>query len=182
MQEVDEVSESKRRPLPHDYHPPVPEFTVTSTGFSADGTLPDAQVYAAGNLSPQLSWSGAPAGTKSYAVTCYDPDAPTGSGFWHWSVFDIPAGVTELPTGAGSGDFKGLPDGAVQVRNDYGTRDFGGAAPPPGDGPHRYVFTVYAVDQEKLGPDADVSPAVVGFNLRFHAVARAQVIAEYEAR
>ena len=174
------MSESKRRPLPHDFHPPVPEFTVASTDFTSGGTLTDAQVFAGGNVSPQLSWSGAPAGTKSYAVSCYDPDAPTGSGFWHWSVFDIPAGVTELPTGAGSGDFKGLPDGAVQVRNDYGTRDFGGAAPPPGDGPHRYVFTVYAVDQEKLGPDADATPAVVGFNLRFHALGRAQAIAEYE--
>ncbi|MEZ0089317.1 YbhB/YbcL family Raf kinase inhibitor-like protein [Streptacidiphilus sp. EB129] len=171
-----------RRPLPHDFHPPVPEFTVTSDDFRADGVLPDLHVHALGNTSPQLRWSGAPEGTKSYAVTCFDPDAPTGSGFWHWSVFDIPAAVTELPQGAGSGDFKGLPAGAVHARNDYGTRDFGGAAPPPGDGPHRYVFTVYAVDQEKLGPDADTSPAAVGFNLRFHTLGRAQVIAEYEVR
>ncbi|WP_037604943.1 YbhB/YbcL family Raf kinase inhibitor-like protein [Streptacidiphilus rugosus] len=174
------MSEPKRRPLPHEFHPPVTEFSVTSDDFAADGVLPDAHVYAHGNTSPHLRWSGFPTETKSFAVTCFDPDAPTGSGFWHWSVFDIPGDVTELPTGAGSGDFKGLPAGAVQVRNDYGTRDFGGAAPPPGDGPHRYVFTVYAVDQEKLGPDADVSPAVVGFNLRFHALGRAQVIAEYE--
>ena len=174
------MSESSRRPLPHAFHPPVPEFTVTSTDFTADGVLPEAHVYSAGNTSPQLSWSGAPAGTKSYAVTCFDPDAPTGSGFWHWSLFDIPAEVTELPTGAGSGDFTGLPAGAVHARNDYGSLDFGGAAPPPGDGPHRYVFTVYAVDQEKLGPDADTSPAAVGFNLRFHTLGRAQVIAEYE--
>ncbi|MFC1434988.1 YbhB/YbcL family Raf kinase inhibitor-like protein [Streptacidiphilus sp. N1-3] len=173
------MSES-RRPLPHDFHPPVAAFTVRSTDFDAGGTLADAQVYSGGNTSPQLSWEDAPEGTLSYAVTCYDPDAPTGSGFWHWTVFDIPAEVTELPEGAGSRDFKGLPEGAVQVRNDYGTRDFGGAAPPPGDGPHRYVFTVYAVDQEKLGPDADATPAVVGFNLRFHALGRAQVIAEYE--
>ncbi|MEY9847314.1 YbhB/YbcL family Raf kinase inhibitor-like protein [Streptacidiphilus sp. MAP5-3] len=174
------MSEPKRRPLPHDFHPPVASITVTSDDISDGAVLPDAQVYAHGNTSPQLRWSGAPAGTKSFAVTCYDPDAPTGSGFWHWTVFDIPADVTELPTGAGSGDFKGLPAGAVQVRNDYGTRDFGGAAPPPGDGPHRYVFTVYAVDQEKLDPDADASPAVVGFNLRFHAIGRGQLIAEYE--
>ncbi|MEU5210464.1 YbhB/YbcL family Raf kinase inhibitor-like protein [Streptomyces sp. NPDC020742] len=174
------MSELKRRPLPHDFHPPVPEFTVLSDEVEPGGTLRPEQVYAAGNTSPQLRWEGAPAGTKSYAVTCYDPDAPTGSGFWHWSLFDIPASVTELPAGAGSGDMKGLPEGAVHVRNDYGTRDFGGAAPPPGDGPHRYVFTVYAVDQEKLGPDADASPAVVGFNLRFHTVGRAQLIAEFE--
>jgi Raf kinase inhibitor-like YbhB/YbcL family protein len=176
------VTEAKRRPLPHDFHPPVPELTVQSDDIRNGGTLPDAHVQAAGNTSPHLRWSGAPEGTRSYAVTCYDPDAPTGSGFWHWVVFDIPAEVTELPTGAGSGDFKGLPSGAVQVRNDYGSRDFGGAAPPPGDGPHRYVFTVYAVDQEKLGPDADATPAVVGFNLRFHALARGNVIAEYENR
>ncbi|QMU78491.1 YbhB/YbcL family Raf kinase inhibitor-like protein [Streptacidiphilus sp. PB12-B1b] len=176
------MSESQRRPLPHEYHPPVPAFEVTSTDFVPGATLPQAHTFAADNLSPQLSWSGAPVGTKSYAVSCFDPDAPTGSGFWHWVVFDIPADVTELPTGAGSGDFKGLPRGAVHVRNDYGTRDYGGAAPPPGDGPHRYVFTVYAVDQEKLGPDSDATPAVIGFNLRFHALGRAQVIAEYEQR
>ncbi|MFB7861282.1 MULTISPECIES: YbhB/YbcL family Raf kinase inhibitor-like protein [unclassified Streptomyces] len=171
---------TNRPPLPHDFHPPVPELTVTSTDLTDGGVLPDMHVYAKGNSSPQLSWSTGPAGTRSYAVTCYDPDAPTGSGFWHWTVFDIPAQVTELPAGAGTGAFDGLPAGAVQARNDYGSRDFGGAAPPPGDGPHRYVFTVYAVDREKLGPDADAAPAFVGFHLRFHAIARGRLIAEYE--
>ncbi|MFE3653146.1 YbhB/YbcL family Raf kinase inhibitor-like protein [Streptomyces sp. NPDC059152] len=174
------MSELKRRPLPHDFHPPVAEFTVVSEEVEPGGTLDAEQVFSGGNRSPQLRWQGAPTGTKSYAVTCYDPDAPTGSGFWHWVLFDVPASVTELPAGAGSGEMKGLPAGAVHVRNDYGTRDFGGAAPPPGDGSHRYVFTVYAVDQEKLGPDGDASPAVVGFNLRFHAIGRAQLIGEYE--
>ncbi|MDI5963059.1 YbhB/YbcL family Raf kinase inhibitor-like protein [Streptomyces sp. SL13] len=174
------MSEHSRPPLPHAFHPPVASFTVTSDDVSEGSRLKDEQVMAAGNRSPQLSWQGFPAGTKSFAVTCYDPDAPTGSGFWHWSVFDIPASVTELPAGAGSGDFAGLPSGAVQVRNDMGGREFVGAAPPPGDGPHRYVFTVYAVDSEKLGPDADASPAVVGFNLRFHAIGRAQLIGAYE--
>jgi Raf kinase inhibitor-like YbhB/YbcL family protein len=174
------VTEQKRRPLPHDFHPPVPAFTVVSDDVTAGGRLGEDQVYAGGNVSPQLRWEGFPAGTKSFAVSCYDPDAPTGSGFWHWSLFDIPVSVTELPRGAGSGDFTGLPAGAVHVRNDYGSRDFGGAAPPPGDGPHRYVFTVYAVDTEKLGPDADASAAYVGFNLRFHAIGRAQLVAEYE--
>ncbi|ARZ70796.1 YbhB/YbcL family Raf kinase inhibitor-like protein [Streptomyces sp. HU2014] len=174
------MSEQKRPPLPHDFHPPVPSFTVVSEDLTEGGKLAGAQVFAEGNVSPQLRWEGFPAETKSFAVTCFDPDAPTGSGFWHWVLFDIPASVTELPAGAGSGGMKGLPEGAVHVRNDYGTRDFGGAAPPPGDGPHRYVFTVYAVDQEKLGPDESASPAVVGFNLRFHSLGRAQLIGEYE--
>ena len=174
------MSELKRPPLPHDFHPPVHAFTVTSEDVEPGGVLKDAQVYGAGNTSPQLRWEGFPAETKSFAVTCYDPDAPTGSGFWHWVAFDIPVSVTELPSGAGSGTFEGLPEGVVQVRNDYGTKDFGGAAPPAGE-EHRYVFTVYAVDQEKLGPDSDASPAVVGFHLRFHTLGRAQLIGEYTA-
>ncbi|MFF9342285.1 MULTISPECIES: YbhB/YbcL family Raf kinase inhibitor-like protein [unclassified Streptomyces] len=175
------MSEGQRAPLPHAFHPPVAEFAVTSDDVAPGGVLKDAQVYAEGNLSPQLRWDGFPAETKSFAVTCFDPDAPTGSGFWHWVLFDIPASVTELPAGAGSGGFEGLPAGAVHARNDYGSKDFGGAAPPAGDPAHRYVFTVYAVDTEKLGPDADASPAVVGFNLRFHTLGRAQLTGEYAA-
>ncbi|MFF4371693.1 YbhB/YbcL family Raf kinase inhibitor-like protein [Streptomyces sp. NPDC001594] len=174
------MAQQKRAPLPHDFHPEVPSFSVTSEDVSPGADLHAAQVLTGKNISPQLSWEGFPEGTKSFAVTCFDPDAPTGSGFWHWVLFDIPASVTSLPAGAGSGDFVGLPEGAVHVRNDYGTRDFGGAAPPRGER-HRYVFTVYAVDREQLGPDADSSPAVVGFHLRFHALGRAQLIGEYES-
>ncbi|WP_432096805.1 YbhB/YbcL family Raf kinase inhibitor-like protein [Streptomyces sp. bgisy100] len=175
------MTELKRPPLPHDFHPSVPSFTVVSEDIAPGATLSDAQLHAGGNTSPHLRWEGFPAETESFAVTCFDPDAPTGSGFWHWVLFDIPATVTELPAGAAGGAFEGLPPGVVHARNDFGTKEFGGAAPPPGDPAHRYVFTVYAVDTEKLGPDADASPAAVGFNLRFHTLGRAQLIGEYGA-
>lgn len=152
-------------------------FTLTSNDITDGGVLPDAQVQAKGNTSPHLSWSGAPEGTKSYAVTCYDPDAPTGSGFWHWTVANIPADVTELKTGASSAD---LPTGSVEGRTDYGPAGFGGAAPPPGHGPHRYIFTVFAVDTDKLDVTPDNSGAVFGFNLHFHTLAKATITATYE--
>ena len=149
-------------------------FTLTSHDITDGGVLPDAQVQAKGNTSPHLAWSGAPEGTKSDAITCYDPDAPTGSGFWHWTVANIPADVSEIATGGP------VPSGAVAGRTDYGPAGFGGAAPPPGHGPHRYIFTVFAVDVETLDVTPDNSGAVFGFNLFFHTLAKATITATYE--
>src|SRR5919197_990076 len=120
---------------------------------------------AGGNKSPQLSWSGAPDGTRSFAVTCYDPDAPTGSGFWHWVVVNIPTNVTELPLDSGNLQANLLPPSALQTRTELGSTGYIGPCPPQGDHPHRYIFTVFAVGVETLPVQADTSPAVVGFQL-----------------
>jgi Raf kinase inhibitor-like YbhB/YbcL family protein len=178
------MTETGRAPLPYDFLPPVPELTVTSDDIEQGELLPelhraDSMGMTGGNVSPHLRWSGAPAGTQSYAVTCFDPDAPTGSGFWHWVVFDIPASVTELRRGAGSSDGGGLPSGAIQARNDTGGHGYFGAAPPPGHGDHRYVFAVHALEVPTLGLDADATPAYVGFNLTFKTLARGAIIADY---
>ena len=129
------------------------------------------------NVSPALSWSGAPAGTKGYVLTVYDPDAPTGSGFWHWVMYDIPASVTSLPEGAGTPGKE--PQGAVQGSTDYGAPGYGGPCPPKGDKPHRYIFTVYAVKTDKLEVPANPTPAVVGFVTHFATLAKASFTAHY---
>jgi Raf kinase inhibitor-like YbhB/YbcL family protein len=165
---------------PYDYLPPVPSFEVTSTDVRDGEPLARTHVFTAAggeNRSPQLSWSGAPEGTQSYVVTCFDPDAPVVSGFWHWIVVDLPASVTSLEQGAGASDAS-LP-GGFHVRSDFGTADYGGAAPPQGDHPHRYFFVVHAVDVPTLGVDASATPAVVGFNLVFHTLARAIIAPTY---
>ncbi|MFC9936227.1 YbhB/YbcL family Raf kinase inhibitor-like protein [Nocardiopsis alba] len=170
-------------PSPYDFLPPVASFTVTSTDVADGKTLPTAQVsgiMGAGgqDVSPQLSWSGFPEETRSFAVTCFDPDAPTASGFWHWVVCDIPVDVTELAADAGNGT--GLPEQAVTLRNDAGGHRYIGAAPPAGHGPHRYIFAVHAVDVPSLGLDSSASPAFLGFNLFSHALGRALITPVYE--
>jgi Raf kinase inhibitor-like YbhB/YbcL family protein len=182
-----EVSMPDRPPLPYDFMPPVPSFTVESSDIADGQRLPDAQVYndwgmSGQNISPHLRWHGFPGETQSFGVTCFDPDAPTGSGFWHLVLLDVPVQVTELATGAASGGKEGLPQGAFCVRNDYGSAGFGGAAPPKGDPPHRYVFAVHALDVPSLaaeGVTPEASPAVAGFNLRMHTIARGMLVAFY---
>lgn len=162
-------------------------FTLSSPTIKPGGSLSDAQVFngfgcSGKNISPALSWSGAPAGTKSFALTVYDPDAPTGSGWWHWVVFNIPAAAMQLPEGAGTADGKGLPAGSVQGRTDFGAVGFGGACPPAGDKPHRYVFTVYALKTDKLDVPADGTAALVGFMIHANKIGEAKFTARYGRR
>ena len=158
-------------------------FTVISNSFKDGDYLPGDFILSADfgfgcagrNMSPHLRWSGAPERAKSFAVTCYDPDAPTGSGFWHWLVVNIPESVSELAEGAGSTNGN-LPTGALQTRTDFGAPGYGGPCPPEGDHSHRYLFTVFAVKIDKLDVKADTSAAVVGFNLHFNTLAKAEIM------
>ncbi|GAB6897657.1 YbhB/YbcL family Raf kinase inhibitor-like protein [Kineosporia succinea] len=171
---------------PFDRLPQVPSFTLTSTAAAPGQAFADAQMSGAfgvpggQDVSPDLTWSGAPESTKSYAVTVYDPDAPTQSGFWHWAVANIPAAVTSLPAGAGDDTGSGLPEGAFQLRNDAGLARFVGAAPPAGHGEHRYFITVHALDVEDIGVPVEGTPAYLGFTIASHILARATVVATAE--
>lgn len=160
------------------------QFELRSSDVKANEPVPTEQVFdgwgcTGKNVSPALEWSGAPAGTRSFALTVYDPDAPTGSGFWHWQIFNIPASVTKLAKGAGDPKALLAPAGSVQGRNDYGSIGYGGPCPPPGDAPHRYVFTVFALKTERIELDATASAAVIGFNLNANVIARATFTSTY---
>lgn len=172
-------------PIPYEYLAEVPGFIVTSDDIGEGREIDKRFVADASfgldgeNLSPNLRWEGFPSTTKSFAITCFDPDAPTGSGFWHWLVHDIPASVTELATGAASGDMAGLPEGSVPSRNDTGNTFYVGPFPPAGHGTHRYVYAVHALDVETLGLDGSVPAAVVGFNIASHIVGRGVLTATF---
>ena len=170
---------------PYDFLPELPGFTLTSADITDSQPLKMAQVsgiMGAGgeDVSPQLSWSGFPEETQSFAVTVFDPDAPTASGFWHWAVANLPATVTELPAGVGDGSL--LPGDALTLCNDAGMRRFVGAAPPAGHGYHRYFVAVHAVSVEKLDLAEDASPAFLGFNLFMKSIARAVIYGTYEQK
>ena len=174
------------RPDPYDALPKLSTFSLTSDSLTDGQPLGTPQVsgiMGAGgqDVSPQLRWSGFPDETRSFAVTVYDPDAPTLSGFWHWAVANLPADVTELPRGAGTPSGKDLPKGAFQLRNDAGQVGYTGAAPPQGDRVHRYFFAVHALDADKLDVPPDASPAWLGFNITFHIIGRGVLVAHYQA-
>ncbi|MFP5041305.1 YbhB/YbcL family Raf kinase inhibitor-like protein [Parasediminibacterium sp. JCM 36343] len=158
-------------------------FTLKSTDIGGSGTKKEefnGFGCSGQNVSPELSWENVPVGTKSFAVTLYDKDAPTGSGFWHWVVFDLPASTTELKAGAGNVSAGLLPKMAIQGKTDYGVPGYGGPCPPPGHGFHQYLFTVYALKTEKLGLDANASPAVVGFYLNQQTIGKASIVMYYQ--
>lgn len=149
------------------------------------GQVTDKQVFngfgcAGDNISPQLSWENTPEGTKSFAVIMYDPDAPTGSGWWHWVVFDIPGNVSELKSGAGNVEKKLMPKGAIQSKTDFGKTGYGGPCPPEGDGFHKYIITVYALKVDKLGLDSEANPALAGFYLNGNTIKKASIVAYYK--
>lgn len=160
------------------------DFKLTSNDIAPNATLTQNQVFngfgcSGKNISPALSWSGAPAGTQSYALTVYDPDAPTGSGWWHWVVINIPAATHGIAKGAGTADGKAMPVGSQQIRTDFGVAGFGGACPPTGDKPHRYIFTVFALKAPKLDVPTDATAALAGFMINANVLAKASFTAYY---
>ncbi len=160
------------------------QLSLSSPQLKPGGRLSDAQVFSGfgctgKNLSPALHWKGAPMGAKSFAVTVYDPDAPTGSGWWHWIIFNIPANIDTLPENAGDPASGLAPKGSIQSRTDYGKPGYGGACPPVGNKPHRYQFTIYALNTERIDLDPNASGAMVGYFLHQHAIAKATLTVYY---
>ncbi len=160
------------------------DFKLGSPEIKAGSTMPKSFEYngfgcSGENKSPALKWSGAPKGTKSFAVTMYDPDAPTGSGWWHWVVINIPADATGLADDAGAQNSTTLPKGAVQGRTDYGVAAWGGTCPPQGDKPHRYIFTVYALKTDKIDVPVDATAALTGYMIHANMISKASFTAKY---
>ncbi|MFL5595540.1 MAG: YbhB/YbcL family Raf kinase inhibitor-like protein [Gemmatimonadaceae bacterium] len=156
-------------------------FRVAAPDLATNGRITAAHVYNGmgcngQNISPALNWSNAPAGTRSFAVTAYDPDAPTGSGWWHWIIYNIPASATGLPAGAGN---RNAPRGSAQGLTDFGSKGYGGPCPPVGDKPHHYHFTVFALKVDRLDVPGNAMPAMIGFNLNANKIATARVTALY---
>ncbi|WP_298544216.1 YbhB/YbcL family Raf kinase inhibitor-like protein [uncultured Aquimarina sp.] len=160
-------------------------FTLSSNDLGGEATIIE-EFNGFGctgeNQSPQLSWKNAPVGTKSFAITMYDPDAPTGSGWWHWVVFDIPANTSELKSGTGNTKLNLTPQGAIQSITDYGAKGYGGPCPPEGHGLHQYIITVYALKTDKLGLNENTNPAVVGYYLWNNTLAKASIVTYYQRR
>ncbi|WP_136519796.1 YbhB/YbcL family Raf kinase inhibitor-like protein [Cellulomonas telluris] len=169
-------------PEPYALLPAAPGFTVTSEDWVHGERIPDVHTNteAGENVSPQLSWSGFPDGTRGFAVNVFDPDAPGVAGWWHWTVLGIPASVTSLPRGAGTEDGAGLPAGAFQLRGDDGVAAYRGSAPPPGDQVHRYYVAVHALDTDDLGLTPDTPPGAASAALVFHTLARGVLMATYQ--
>lgn len=158
------------------------DLKVSSSSIKEGGVITNAQVFngfgcSGDNVSPDLQWTGAPKDTKFFAVTVYDPDAPTGSGWWHWVIFNIPADVTSLDSKAGN-ERGTLPKGAIQSRTDFGKPGYGGPCPPAGDKPHKYTFRVIAL-KDKIPLDQDASGALVGFYINSMKLADGKLTAKY---
>ncbi|MGO1592297.1 MAG: YbhB/YbcL family Raf kinase inhibitor-like protein [Ancrocorticia sp.] len=166
-------------PDPYNLLPACPDFALTSTDIRDGELMPLMHTADGANLSPQLSWKGFPEETQGFLVSCFDPDAPTPAGYWHWTIIDVPRSTTRLDQGAGSSDIL-LPESALHVRNDANEARYAGAAPPLGDRPHRYIFAVHALDVPTLGLEAaSVTPTTAAFTAVFHTIARARLTATY---
>ncbi|MDO5064700.1 MAG: YbhB/YbcL family Raf kinase inhibitor-like protein [Actinomyces bowdenii] len=167
-----------RPPAPYDFLPTAPSFTLTSPDIAEGRPIADAFTGIHDNISPALEWSGFPEQTRSFVVSCFDPDAPTPSGWWHWTIVDLDASVTSLPQGAGASDLQ-LDGAAFHLAGDSGDHAWFGPYPPAGDGDHRYIFAVHALDVDTLGIDDETSPGAAAFHLASHCIGRALLTATY---